>query len=343
MEQRIGSTRLADGTKVAYATAGAGPPLLFIDGWLSHLGASWALPAERSMFEALADGRRLVRFDRPGCGLSSRASIEDFSLERELETVAAVVAAACGGPTDVIGSSLGAAVAAAWSARHPECVRRLVLYGGWARGRDIAPEDVQEHVEAIVAGHWGLGAEVLTDIFAPEATADTRAAFAAYQRRASSAGTAAALLRLCYRVDVTGALGDVDAPTLVVHREKDRAAPVEQARRLAAGIPRARLEILPGKSHLPYTGDVPSLVAVVRRFLGLPVPTPDQPRAASPRLTPRQEEVAALVSLGLTNREIGDRLGIDERSAEGHVERIRWRLGVRSRAQVAAWWATRHG
>ena len=41
---------------------------------------------------------------------------------------------------------------------------------------------------------------------------------------------------------------------------------------------------------------------------------------------------------GLTNREIGERLGIDERSAEGHLERIRLRLGVRSRAQVAAWW-----
>jgi DNA-binding CsgD family transcriptional regulator len=40
---------------------------------------------------------------------------------------------------------------------------------------------------------------------------------------------------------------------------------------------------------------------------------------------------------GLTNREIGVRLGITERSAEGHVERIRLRLGLRSRAQLAAW------
>ncbi|HUL25342.1 MAG TPA: helix-turn-helix transcriptional regulator, partial [Streptosporangiaceae bacterium] len=55
-------------------------------------------------------------------------------------------------------------------------------------------------------------------------------------------------------------------------------------------------------------------------------------------LTSRQREVAALVTEGLTNREIGQRLGIDERSAEGHVERIRIRLGFRSRAQIAAWW-----
>jgi DNA-binding CsgD family transcriptional regulator len=55
-------------------------------------------------------------------------------------------------------------------------------------------------------------------------------------------------------------------------------------------------------------------------------------------LTKRQTEVARLVSLGLTNREIALQLGIDERSAEGHLERIRLRLGARSRAQVAAWW-----
>jgi DNA-binding CsgD family transcriptional regulator len=92
--------------------------------------------------------------------------------------------------------------------------------------------------------------------------------------------------------------------------------------------------VQPGRSHLPFVGDTASLVATIRGFLGLPEvrePTP-------PTLTPRQREVAALVAEGLTNREIGRRLGIDERSAEGHLERIRLRLGVRSRAQVAAWW-----
>ena len=55
----------------------------------------------------------------------------------------------------------------------------------------------------------------------------------------------------------------------------------------------------------------------------------------------RQLQVAALVAEGLTNRQIAERLGIQERSAEGHLERIRQRLGVSSRAQVAAWWARR--
>jgi pimeloyl-ACP methyl ester carboxylesterase/DNA-binding CsgD family transcriptional regulator len=334
LEQRLGWARLRDGTKVAYASAGHGPPLLFIGGWLSHLELSWALPAERHLFECLARGRTVLRYDRPGCGLSDRPGRTGASLDSELDTVAAVVAAAGVERYDVMGSSLGAPVAIEWAARHPDSVARLVLYGGWARGEDIAPPAVREHVVGLVRSHWGLGADVLTDIFAPDASSGTRSALAGYQRHASSAETAADLLALCYRIDVTGSLGKVDVPTLVLHREQDRAAPADQARLMAARIPAAQVRILPGRSHLPYTGDADALIAVIRDFLGLTALR----RTAAPRLTVRQAQVAALVTQGLTNREIGVRLGIDERSAEGHLERIRIRLGVRSRAQIAAWW-----
>jgi pimeloyl-ACP methyl ester carboxylesterase len=334
LEQRLGSTRLPDGTNVAYAAAGGGPPLLFIGGWLSHLEISWALPAERHLFEALAQGRTVLRYDRPGCGLSDRPAATGRSLEAELDTVAAVLAAAGVERFDVMGSSLGAPVAIEWAARHPGTVDRLVLYGGWARGADIAPAPVREHIVGLVRSHWGLGADVLTDIFAPDAPAGTRAALATYQRHASSAAVAAQLLALCYRIDVTGSLEKVRAPTLVLHREHDRAAPTGQARLIAAGIPAAQVRILPGRSHMPYIGDADALISVIRDFLGLRA----LGRTAAPRLTTRQGEVAALITQGLTNREIGARLGIDERSAEGHVERIRIRLGVRSRAQIAAWW-----
>jgi DNA-binding CsgD family transcriptional regulator len=215
-------------------------------------------------------------------------------------------------------------------------VDRLVLYGGWARGADVSHPAVRDHVLGLIESHWGLGSDVLTDIFAPDADAATRAGVTRYQRAASSASTARALLALSYDLDVVGLLGQVHAPTLVAHRAEDRAAPVAQAEVLAAGIAGAELAVLPGRSHLPYIGDRDALVRVVRRFLGL--------RARSrpvDALTPRQAEVAELVSEGCTNRQIAARLGIDERSAEGHVERIRLRLGFRSRAQIAGWWAER--
>lgn len=334
MEQRTESTRTPDGVEVAFASAGRGAPLLFVGGWLSHLELSWALPAERQMLESLAKGRTLLRYDRPGCGLSHRSLVSTPSVDAELDVVAAVLAAADVERTDIVASSLGVPLMIEWAARHPETVDRLVLYGGWARGADIGTPDVRDHVVGLVAGHWGLGADVLTDIFAPDASAGTRAALSAYQREASSPETAAELLQLCYRIDATAALGLVRAPTLVVHREHDRAAPLAQAQLIAASIPDARLEVLPGRSHIPYVGDAALLVRTIRTFLGLPAARGPEP----PTLTTRQREVAALVAEGLTNREIGERLGIEERSAEGHLERIRLRLGFRSRAQVAAWW-----
>lgn len=54
-------------------------------------------------------------------------------------------------------------------------------------------------------------------------------------------------------------------------------------------------------------------------------------------LTRRELEVAALVSQGQTNREIAGQLAISERTVDGHLERIREKLGVNSRTQVAMW------
>lgn len=334
MDQRIATTHLGDGTAVAFATAGSGPPLLFVDGWLSHLELSWALPAERTFLTGLTHGRTLVRYDRPGCGLSGAASAP--TLEREVETLTAVIAAAgIRRPVDVVGSSLGAAIAIRWAAENPDAVRRLVLFGGWARGADVSRPEVREHVIGLVASHWGLGSDVLTEIFAPDAAAGTRSGLAEYQKQCCDGAFAAALLHLCYDLDVTDCLAEVRAPTLVLHRENDRAAPANESRRIADGVTSSVLRTLPGRSHLPYIGEVGPLLYEIRSFLGISAPS----RSNDAVLTRRQREIASLVSQGLTNREIGGRLSISERSAEGHIERIRLRLGVRSRAQIAAWWA----
>jgi pimeloyl-ACP methyl ester carboxylesterase/DNA-binding CsgD family transcriptional regulator len=340
VRQQLSHLTLPDGARVAYATAGTGrQPTLFIGGWLSHLELSWAMPGERRFLEGLAEGQRLVRYDRPGCGLSVPQVERPRDLDDEVATAAAVLraafpAAAGAKPAHVIAMSFGVPVAVALAARHPDLVGRLALYGGWARGQDVATPDVREQVLGLVGTHWGLGIDLLADIFSPDMAVAERTAFRDYQRACSPAGTAVELLRLSYQVDVTSELSAVRAPTLVVHRDRDRAAPVQQAEALAQGIAGAQLVVVPGRSHLPYVGDIDSVVRPIRRFLGLPSVVLD----TAPGMTPRQGEIAALVSEGLTNREIARRLGIEERSVEGHLERIRLRLGLRSRAQVAVWW-----
>jgi len=59
-------------------------------------------------------------------------------------------------------------------------------------------------------------------------------------------------------------------------------------------------------------------------------------------LSPREQEVAALLADGLSNRQIAQRLVITERTVKAHVEHSLNKLGYASRAQIAVW-AAEHG
>jgi len=329
------------GARIAYAAAGAGPALLVPAAWISHLELLWQDPAYRAFFTPLSGARTVVQYDRPGCGLSEPWPGPQ-GLDTDLEVLEAVADHLDLPRVDLLGISLGAPASIAFAARFPQRVDRLVLYGGYADGRQIASPGVRAAMLDLIRAHWGLGSEVLADIFLPDGSAENKAVFARLQREAASAETAAALLAQCYLADVTDLRPRVAAPTLVLHRRDDRAVPYRAGRDLAVGIPGARLVSLPGRSHFPYVGDAAAVVREVLDFLGNPASVPPARAGRWPgELTSRQLQVAALVAEGMTNRQIAAHLGIEERSAEGHVERIRQRLGVTSRAQIAAWWAGR--
>lgn len=61
------------------------------------------------------------------------------------------------------------------------------------------------------------------------------------------------------------------------------------------------------------------------------------------RLTPRQQQVAALVELGLTNRQIGIRLGLTERTVRKHIADLFEKLGCDSRTLIAVRWRAVRG
>lgn len=66
-------------------------------------------------------------------------------------------------------------------------------------------------------------------------------------------------------------------------------------------------------------------------------PAPTSVVRSARALTRREREVAALVTEGLTNREIAERLVIGERTVESHIERIMDKLSRHSRAEIATW------
>jgi DNA-binding CsgD family transcriptional regulator len=211
-----------------------------------------------------------------------------------------------------------------------------VVYGMCASGRDLAPAEVRESVVALVRAHWGLGLRALAGAFVTDPTAEEVAQFTRFQRASASPAVAARLLEVYYGTDVRALLPKITAPTAVLHRDADKGTRFELGREVAALIPGATLIPLPGSSHLYYHGDWPAVLEAALSFLCEPPGTgPTGP--TGPRLTSRELEVAGLIAEGLTNQAIARQLSIAPRTAEAHVENIRRKLEVRSRAQIAAW------
>jgi pimeloyl-ACP methyl ester carboxylesterase/DNA-binding CsgD family transcriptional regulator len=326
-----------EGSRVAYATVGEGPPLVLPAYWISHVGEDWGYPSFRGFVESLAQGRLVVRYDRTGVGLSDRERRpETLTLEYEVELLAAVVDALDLDRVALFGSSMGGPIALAYAARRPERVERLVLYGTFAAGRSIGRPETQAAMVELVRTSWGLGSRILADVMGPSASPIERREFAAIQRTSASAAMAARLLELAFTYDVRDLLSTLTTPTLVAHRESDKAFPVRHGRELAALVPGAELVVLPGDAHPPWHGDAAALVEAIAPFLRIRPPQRSQASGDLGDLTAREREVLRLVADGLSDAEIAERLVVSSHTVHRHVANIRRKLGLHSRSAAAA-------
>jgi pimeloyl-ACP methyl ester carboxylesterase/DNA-binding CsgD family transcriptional regulator len=317
---------------------GEGTPVIAAAWWVSHLELEWRDPAFRSFWGSLGNGYSVVRYDRLGVGVSDREiGPEDLSVERDVAMLGAVLDELGWERAVVIGGSSGGCAAIAFAARFPDRVERLLLYGAYADGGSIAPEQVRAAVVGAVRSHWGLGSRVLADIFLGDVGTPEHERFARFQRAATSAETAAALLEMTYRNDVRGELTQVQAPTLVLHRRSDRAIPYHLGRELAAAIPHATLVPLEGSAHFPWAGDTDSVVRAARSVLDRePAPAGVLGEPAAVLLSGREREVLALVARGLSDREIAEQLVVSPHTVHRHVANIRNKLGRGSRTAAVA-------
>jgi len=338
MEQEIRFCEL-DGQRIAYATLGEGPPLVFGGRWVTHLEEEWETPGARDFFLELAATHRVVRYDRLGSGLSDRALPTAPTPEGEMRQLEAVLDATAGSePVTLFACSCAGLATARLGTASPERVSKVVFFGGYA-SRDDIPEATRRSIVDFVRVNWQLAAQMLAGLFVPHGSGDDIARLSRYQRHSADAEVAAAFLELDLTSDARPFLPQLTMPVLVLHRRGDRTVPIGRGRELASLLPNARFVALSGDSHLPWMDDQRDLQRALAGFLtdGAPV----EANGDSP-LSRRETEVLRLVAAGLSNREIASSLVLSEHTVHRHVANILRKLSQSSRAAAAAQ-ATRAG
>lgn len=334
-----------DGVRIAFATTGTGYPLVRAPHHISHLKFDWDSAIWRPWLSAFSQRHALIRYDCRGCGLSDRDHIE-FSLDRYVDDLEAVVAAVGVQRFAIFGMSGGGATAVAYAARNPERVTHLVLLGCYSRARlarNATPRQIEEaelQLKAIELG-FELDNPGLRQLYAsirmPDGNTEQYRSFNDLMRVATTPANAANLLRANFRFDVHEAATQVRCPTMVFHAREDSAIPFDEGRSLAALIPNARFVPLESRNHLLVEGE-PAWEQFVRQLDDFLPAAPPKKSDAADRLpdgfTGREHEILDLVAQGLNNGTIATKLGISERTVRNNVSIILSKLDVHSRAEA---------
>lgn len=343
VRQEIRFVATRDGVRIAKASAGRGTVLLRAAHWLSHVQYDLDSPVWKPWVEALSARNTYVRYDQRGCGLSDR-KVKDFSLDAWVSDLEAVAETLGTAPFTLMGMSQGGAVAIAYVLRNPGRVSRLVLMGAYARGglrRGGTEEEALEARTLVNAIRLGWGSEtsafgnIFTNRFIPGGTREQLAWWRDLQRMTASTDVAARTLEAFQHIDVSAHAREIDVPTLILHARGDACVPFEEGRLLASLIQGARFVPLESRNHvlLPTEPAWAVFLDELNAFL-----SPDEPLAGvepeAAGLTPAEAVVLDLVSKGLGNRAIADRLGKSDKTVRNQVSAVLSKLGVHSRAEA---------
>lgn len=279
VRQDIRYFKTFDGTRIAYADMGDPDDeivLVKTANWMSHLEYDLESPIWRHWIEALGQNVRLVRYDERGNGMSDwdvpQVTYEDCV--RDLECLIDHLGLK---KFALLGISQGASVGADFATRRPELVDRLIIYGGFVQGWRFSKSETvigqRIAMSMLMRTSWGQSGsefrQLFTSRFMPEATPEQAEWFNELQRKSVTPQMAGNLHDMFGTIDVSHLLGDVAAPTLVLHARDDVEIPVENGREFAVGIPGARFVSLDSRNHI-LMQDEPAfetLIDYVQSFL----------------------------------------------------------------------------
>jgi len=345
MELPIQYARTSDGVNIALWTVGQGTAFVHLTLGTTAGHREWEIPECRRWYERLASRWKLVRYDNRGEGLSDR-NVSVRSLEAsviDLETVAERLALE---RFVLFAPWYGGPPAIAYTARHPERVSHLILWCTYARGTDWLRQKQLQAARSLIDKDWVVYTETVAHVLVGWSEDTLARRYAALLRESITPE----LLKMWYAEqsewDVSGLLGSIAAPTLILHRRQHNLG-LDVPRSLAAAIPFAKLVLLEGASTAPYLEDSEAVLRAIDDFLG------DDAGVAARRfavaefappgvLTPREVEVLRLIAGGRTNNEIAEDLVLSVRTVARHSTNIYAKLGVRGRSEATAY-AIRHG
>ena len=217
MTPRIQYVTTPDGVRIAYATFGEGdgvPLVVLRPTMFSHVEAEWRAPLGSLFrsFETLAHGRRVVRLDVRGCGLSDR-DVTNRSLDARVGDVATVVDRVGLERFAIDASQDAGLLAIAYSVRYPDRVSHLVLSDAWVRAAGPWETPRQKAQHLLREADWQLGTDAMSLLSFgwTEEARELAAHIRACQRREDYLALRAA----DWEVDLTPLLPRVVAPVLV--------------------------------------------------------------------------------------------------------------------------------
>jgi class 3 adenylate cyclase len=269
MEREIRYCTTEDGVRIAYCVEGDGPTtILALPAFIETFSLDHLMPVYKQFYSDLGAGRRVIRFDWRGTGLSTH--ISDGATLVGLPADLAAVARAAGQACVVWAPTISGRAAVEFAVAHPELVNHLVLYGTFAAQIDAFSQSLLDGFRELAKADWQLAAQTIADTNGrreyPEEAAQLGDWY--YRSMSSDAYSAMSDPELANPRDVSDMLSLVRAPTLVLHRIADPIMPFSAGQKLAAGIPGARFVPLEGKGHLFCLGDYSRILASVDALLG---------------------------------------------------------------------------
>ena len=273
MQPRIQYAKTSDGVRIAFTTVGKGPPLV-VSGEIAdaHVELVWHEDSPHGLlYRSLADRSTVVKYDPRGLGLSDR-DYSHLSLDDRLLDLEAVVHHLALDRFSLLGCSLGGPLAIRYAARHPQRVSKLVLAGSPVRTVELLARHRASKLLGLIGTDWQMFLENLAAVNVGYGSEKSSRA-AAFLAACVEPDGVVRLSTAWAQDDASGALAEVQCPTLIVHLSDVHYLTMEMARELASGIRDSQVLVV--KSD--WSERLDEVASAINDFLAGGDTTPDLP------------------------------------------------------------------